>query len=63
MLIVQWLLGTAFTVVSAWAIVVNFMVIVRWYSARKRASLVPLIGGVFGAGAMLISPVNGLWRG
>jgi hypothetical protein len=44
------------------AIVGNLSIAVRWYLFRKRASMIPLIGGVLLAVGLLICPVPGVRR-
>lgn len=52
----RWTALLLFASVSLTTLVSNWFVVLNWISGRKRASLIPLIGGFLGLVALLVSP-------
>lgn len=55
-------LSAVLLALSAWAILANWWIIVSWLIWRKRASLIPLVGGALGCMGCALSPFDVLNR-
>lgn len=58
------ILSVSMGVISLWIVCVNFAIVYLFRQHGRRGSLVPIIGGVFGAAGCLIAPwpvLNSLW--
>ena len=53
------ILSAILALIGGWAIVGNWWIVIRWYVWRKKGeSLVPFMGGVIFALAMIETPFN-----
>jgi hypothetical protein len=57
-----WVVSALLAFLGGVAIVGNYSIAILWCVRRKRASMIPLLGGVFFAGAMLILPLPAVGR-
>jgi hypothetical protein len=57
MVILRAILSVVIGLLGCWAIIGNWWIVIRWYVFRKKGeSLVPFVGGIFVALAMLSYP-------
>ena len=58
----RWFIAFPFAVLWALCVVGHISSIISIISRGESASLIPFIGGIAGAFAVLICPVEGIWR-
>jgi riboflavin transporter FmnP len=56
-MILLWIVSGVLIGLSVLAIVGNLWIAIRWYLFKKRASMIPFVGGVLGAAGLLLLPV------
>jgi hypothetical protein len=56
MLILSAILSVVLGLFGGWVIIGNWWIVIRWYIWRKPNSLVPFVGGIFFALAMISYP-------
>src|ERR1039458_2428132 len=56
MLILSAILSVVLGLFGGWVIIGNWWIVIRWYIWRKPDSLVPFVGGIFFALAMISYP-------
>lgn len=54
-----WILGSAGLLFSLGCLVGNHGLLIRYAVKKKTASMIPFIGGLVGAGALILLPVQG----
>ena len=57
-----WSISVILLAVSISAIVANYSISIRWYLFKKRASLIPFIGGILGTVGIVCLPVVSIRR-
>lgn len=58
--VIRWVIAALLAFMGGWVIVMNYACVVVWLARRKHSSTVPLFGGLFFAGAMLLCPLPGV---
>jgi len=56
----RWVISIILIGSSLYAILGNLWIALAWYLFKKRASLIPFVGGVLGAISLLVLPVSGV---
>ena len=59
---VLWIVSGTLALLGSWIIIVNYACAIQWYVRRKHSSMIPLLGGVLFALAMLHCPMPGVRR-
>jgi hypothetical protein len=57
-----WVISVILLVLSLLIITANLSISLKWYIARKRASMIPFIGGITGMMGLLLLPMPELHR-
>lgn len=56
--LLRWIIGALFLCIFAVLAGANVLIVIRFFLRHQRTSLIPIIGGLFGAGGLLIIPLD-----
>jgi len=57
MITLRWLIAGILILISVYAVVGNALIAINWWSSKKRATMIPFIGGVAGLIGVLLLPI------
>src|SRR5262245_46858368 len=58
----RWVLAVSLGLFGCWIIILNFVIVYRWYARREHHSFVPLVGGFLAFFAMGACPLPQVQR-
>ena len=53
-----WILSVGLGVLALYIIIGNLWIAIAWYSLKKRASMIPFIGGILGSISFFLLPIT-----
>ena len=59
-MIILWIISVVLIALSLLGISGNLWIAIRWYLFKKRASMIPFVGGLVGMIGLLLSPMGGV---
>jgi hypothetical protein len=64
MITFRWIVAAILISISLYAVIGNACTAIKWWCLKKRATMIPLVGGVAGVIGVLLLPIpwaRGLW--
>ncbi len=58
--VLRWIVTGILAILGGWAIIANYVIVIRWYLKKQSGSIAPLLGGVLVSLAMITFPIEGI---